>query len=242
MTRKIAVTVFAMSLALVGCGSSSATKVDAGGDAKLATPDGSTVDAVALDVVAPTGIEAGQAADLAQQTDVTTLPPDAGIVPTDTAPADVASVPDGGAAGKDLGSLAPDASPVDTGKPDGGGGADVQHVQSDVPPVGGDVGPSINHDAAGTDAAPNENPDAPNSGIDAPPSVPAPDAAEEAGSDVLASVIADAAEDAGIDVEPSVAPDAAEDVVTSVDTIAAEVEVEAGSSAVDGGGDDGSTD
>jgi hypothetical protein len=55
-------------------------------------------------------------------------------------------------------------------------------------------------------------------------------------------VIADAAEDAGIDVEPSLPPDAAEDVVTAVDMIAAEVEVEAGSIAVDAGGDDGSTD
>src|ERR1700690_4000589 len=61
MTRKLAVTVFAMSLSLVGCGSSSTTKPDVGVDAKLTA-----------DVVAPTqdlgpvsGPEAGQTPDVA---------------------------------------------------------------------------------------------------------------------------------------------------------------------------------
>ena len=61
MTRKLAVTVFAMSLTLVGCGSSSTTKPDVGVDAKL------TADVVAptQDLAPVSGPEAGQTPDVA---------------------------------------------------------------------------------------------------------------------------------------------------------------------------------
>jgi hypothetical protein len=44
MTRKLAVTVFAMSLTLVGCGSSSTTKVDANPDTKVTADAGPKLD------------------------------------------------------------------------------------------------------------------------------------------------------------------------------------------------------
>jgi hypothetical protein len=77
MTRKLALTVFAMSLALVGCGSSSTTKVnDAGRDVRpgadvVAQPDGIT----------PTGPEAGPEVQQAQPdaaVDTNNVTPDLG--------------------------------------------------------------------------------------------------------------------------------------------------------------------
>jgi hypothetical protein len=59
-----------------------------------------------------------------------------------------------------------------------------------------------------------------------------PDAAAEAGSDVLVTVIPDSAPDV------TVTPDAAEDVVTAIDVlIATDLEPDSGST-VDGGGSD----
>lgn len=97
MTRKLAVTVFAMSLTLVGCGSSSTTKPDVGVDAKvtadvvpptqdlapvtgpeagLPTPDGPIAD---MPVVTPT--PDGHVADLP------VVVPDGGTLVPDTKPA-----------------------------------------------------------------------------------------------------------------------------------------------------------
>ncbi|MGB8297216.1 MAG: hypothetical protein WCG85_17440 [Polyangia bacterium] len=85
MTRKLAVTVFAMSLTLVGCGSSSTTKVnDAGTDAKSATPDGIVAQP---DGLMPTGPETGSAGpevqkaqpDAAVDTNNVTPPADGGL-------------------------------------------------------------------------------------------------------------------------------------------------------------------
>ena len=108
MTRKLAVTVFVMSLALVGCGSSSTTKVDAG---KPAPNAGVKLDAV-------------------------NLQPDTGSVPRgDAGVADVVPVPDSGAP-TDAVSLATDGG-TDTASTDAGpakldGGADVQSLPPDA--------------------------------------------------------------------------------------------------------------
>jgi hypothetical protein len=92
MTRKLAVTVFAMSLTLVGCGSSSTTKPDAAADGKMMadtmpvmpdtatapTPDGPMIADVAVDnpVATPDGPVA----------DMPVVVPDGGMLP-DTKPA-----------------------------------------------------------------------------------------------------------------------------------------------------------
>jgi uncharacterized lipoprotein NlpE involved in copper resistance len=56
MMRKLAVTVFAMSLTLVGCGSSSTSKKDAGPDAQTTTDVGAKLDVVVAtpDTLPPT--------------------------------------------------------------------------------------------------------------------------------------------------------------------------------------------
>jgi hypothetical protein len=211
MTRKLAVTVFAMSLALVGCGSSSTTKVDGGGpDTKPAQLDA----APKLD-----------AANLPTDTGIVT-PSDAGaadaVVATDSGPVTDA-VPPIADGGKDTGSVPTDGAPA---KLDGS--ADAQSL-----PLDG--GSSIIPDAA-KDVVTSANPDVPAGGnldvpasiVDAPLSI-SPDAATEAG-DVLVTVITDASPDT------SVTPDAATaaDVVMAVDTIvAADVGDDSGSTAAD---------
>jgi len=71
MMRKLAVTVFAMSLTLVGCGSSSTSKKDAAGDA--AGDVGAQKDTIsASDTIAPdTGTTDGKVADVAADISVT---------------------------------------------------------------------------------------------------------------------------------------------------------------------------
>ena len=108
MTRKLTVTVFAMSLTLVGCGSSSTTKPDVGADVKPASPDVAGSEAAKLDVAVVPGPEAGQTPDVGQ--------PDVALV--DTATPDV-SVADAGVDAGDAGSLVPDTRPADA-RPDGG--------------------------------------------------------------------------------------------------------------------------
>jgi hypothetical protein len=222
MTRKLAVTVFAMSLTLVGCGSSSTTKVDGGTDAKVSP-----------------------APDAGVKLDTANLAPDTGIVPPgDAGAADVLVAPDSGPVtdavtllpdgGTDTTSLTPDTSPA---KPEGG--ADVQILPPDA--AGSDGGTSLIPDAAkdvATTANPDVpvsgNPDVPASGVDVPPI--SPDAATEAG-DVLVTVIPDASA-----ADTSVTPDTATavDVELAVDTIvAADVAgVDSGSTAADSGGSD----
>jgi len=87
MMRKLAVTVFAMSLTVVGCGSSSTTKVTDAGKKDAITPVADT--GSIPDVINPAGPEAGPDT-------VLTVPPDAAV--------DISSVsgpeggtPDGGA-------------------------------------------------------------------------------------------------------------------------------------------------
>lgn len=121
MTRKLAVTVFAMSLTLVGCGSSSTTKPDAAVDGKMTadtmtvtpdtamttTPDvGPMAPDVAVDnaVVTPDGPAA----------DLPVVVPDGGILP-DTKPAST-DVPSDTA--KDAPTV--DAPDVGDGSHDGG--------------------------------------------------------------------------------------------------------------------------
>jgi hypothetical protein len=90
MTRKLALTVFAMSLALVGCGSSSTTKVnDAGKDVK---PGADVV--VQPDGVTPTGPEVGPEVQQPQ--------PDAAVDTNNVTPPDLGtadSTPDAEEAG-----------------------------------------------------------------------------------------------------------------------------------------------
>jgi hypothetical protein len=245
MTRKLAVTVFAMSLMLVGCGSSSTTKVDAGGDAKPATPDGSTADVVQLDVVGPTGVEAGQpdvvqspdvveSQDAVQSQDVTNPgQPDAGVDTTIVTPADAArdtttgtdvstTVVDGGTdvvVLRDTGSATLDTRPDTTGTTPADAGPDSQSVLLDGSTTGADLVVVISPDASegGSDAGAIATGDA-----------------SEAGSDAGAIATGDASE-AGSTV------DAPASTVDAPEVGAADAEGEAGSSAVDGGGGDGST-
>ena len=118
MTRKLAVTVFAMSLTLVGCGSSSTTKSDAAPDVKppvdVAAPD------AAKPEVQPTQPEVGPPVDVAQA-DV--------AVPVDIAVTPDAQVIDAGVDAGDVGVL-PDARPVDA-RPDAA--LDVPPVKLDAP-------------------------------------------------------------------------------------------------------------
>ena len=61
MTRKLAVTVFAMSLALAGCGGGGLSDVNGGKDATALTPDSRAADAAKpVDGVPAPGPEAGQ--------------------------------------------------------------------------------------------------------------------------------------------------------------------------------------
>ena len=97
MTRKLALTVFAMSLALVGCGSSSTTKVTDAGN-KDVRPGADVV--AQPDVVTPTGPEAGPEVqqpqpDAAVDTNVT---PDLGT-PDSTPDAEEAGIVNGPEAG-----------------------------------------------------------------------------------------------------------------------------------------------
>ena len=228
MTRKFTVTVFAMSLALVGCGSSSTTPVDASPDGHPALDSGAP-DVVKTDVVAQVGPEAGQP-------DVITLPADAAVdtvipTPGDAAPADVVALPtDSGPAGAETGPIS-----TDTGPANHDGGADVQSPP-DVPAAGGETGPSITPDAIGHDVitsvtpdAPG-TPDAPSTGLDVPPAL-TPDAALDAANDVLVAVIVDATPDTIVTLDTAV------DVETAVDAMIADVEVDSGSATVDSGAD-----
>jgi hypothetical protein len=136
MTRKLALTVFAMSLTLVGCGSSSTTKPDVGVDAK-----------VTADVVAPTqdlapasGPEAGQTPDVAP-VDTAIIPPadgplpDLPVVVVDGGLLDTRPATDVPAVKLD----APDAPAVDA--PDAGDGAVRDGAVHDGGTVdGGDAG------------------------------------------------------------------------------------------------------
>ena len=137
MTRKLAVTVFAMSLTLVGCGSSSTTKQDASIDAK---PDGITKPDATPDMPDTAVVSAPDTLpdvpkDLAPDTTPDTPPrvdvaidtaadaADGGLLPSDTRPADTR--PDGGVdvtiVKRDA---APDAPAVDA--PDAGDGAALE--------------------------------------------------------------------------------------------------------------------
>mgnify|MGYP001568038301 CR=1 FL=1 len=114
MTRKLAVTAFAMSLTLVGCGSSSTTKSDAAPDVKPPT-DVPRADTAIPDTGLPT-----QPDTLAPDTAQPDLAVDVGI---DTARRD-APVIDVGVDANDTGAVGevgvlPDTRPADTG-PDGG--------------------------------------------------------------------------------------------------------------------------
>jgi hypothetical protein len=93
MTRKLAVTVFAMSLTLVGCGSSSTTKPDVGADTKITPADV----APKLDVVSPADVTPVKL-DVAVPTDVTVkLDATPDITPTSDVAKEAGSVlPDGG--------------------------------------------------------------------------------------------------------------------------------------------------
>ena len=228
MTRKFTVTVFAMSLALVGCGSSSTTPVDASPDGHPALDSGAP-DVVKTDVVAQVGPEAGQP-------DVITLPADAAVdtvipTPGDAAPADVVALPtDSGPAGAETGPIS-----TDTGPANHDGGADVQSPP-DAPAAGSETGPSITPDAIGHDVitsvtpdAPG-TPDAPSTGLDVPPAL-TPDAALDAANDVLVAVIVDATPDTIVTLDTAV------DVETAVDAMIADVEVDSGSATVDSGAD-----
>jgi hypothetical protein len=211
MMKKLAVTVFVMSLTLVGCGSSSTTKVDAGGSAKL--------DASMVDVAVTPTPEAGQP-DVVKSPDVTPPgQPDAGVDTTIVPPVDAApdttavtdvstTVLDGGTdvvVLKDTGSATTDASHDTTGTTHADAGPDGTSVLHDGSAIRGEVGV-----------------------------VNSPDASE-AGSDVGAIMTGDASEEVGSTVD---APGSTVDAPES-DAVA---EVEAGSTAADGGGDDSSTD
>jgi hypothetical protein len=157
MTRKLAVTVFAMSLTLVGCGSSSTTKPDVGADTKITPADV----AIKLDVVSPVDVTPVKL-DVAAPTDVT--------LKQDVAPDITTTTPDG----------ANDVTPVklDGGLiPDAGDAGSI--IKLDV--AGSEV---IKTDAS--DAAKVDAPEA-GSIIDAPAvDAGAGDAAGEAGSDASA--------------------------------------------------------
>jgi hypothetical protein len=91
MTRKLAVTVFAMSLALVGCGSSSTTKVNDAGNKDVKA---------GADVVAQPDLAPTPGPDLAPaQPDVQPAQPDAAV---DTNPV---TLPDGGVDTADAGEV-----------------------------------------------------------------------------------------------------------------------------------------
>lgn len=228
MTRKFTVTVFAMSLALVGCGSSSTTPVDASPDGHPALDSGAP-DVVKTDVVAQVGPEAGQP-------DVITLPADAAVdtvipTPGDAAPTDVVSLPTDVAVGAETGAISPDTGPANHD-----GAADGQTLPPDAPAAGSETGPSITPDAIGHDVitsvtpdAPG-TPDAPSTGVDVPPAL-TPDAALDAANDVLVAVIVDATPDTIVTLDTAV------DVETAVDAMIADVEVDSGSATVDSGAD-----
>lgn len=135
MMRKLIVTVFAMSLTLVGCGSSSTTKPDAGSDVKAPGAEVG-LDTAKLDrpVVPPDG----QLADLAQPADVA----------VDTAIADVA-VTEGGVDAGDAGSLTPDTRPVEAGR-DGSrdGSLDFPPVKLDAPDAAAIDAPDVGDGSA----------------------------------------------------------------------------------------------
>jgi hypothetical protein len=150
MTSKLAVTAFAMSLALAGCGGGGLSNANGGKDATALTPDSRAADAAKpVDGVSAPGPEAGQpdvaAADVARSEDRT---------PGMGGQADLASdvVPL-----QDLGPL-----PPDTGSIQKGGGADVRNTP-DLVTVIGDLGQDQAVDA------PDANNDAPSaaSGADA---------------------------------------------------------------------------
>ena len=119
MTRKLAVTVFAMSLTVVGCGSSSTTKVDAGKkDAISPVADtGSTPD-----VITQVGPDVGSGPDVVQ------TQPDA-AVDTNRVSGPEVGTPDGGVDAEDGGSVSgPEGG---TTKPDGA--IDVPVFKPDAP-------------------------------------------------------------------------------------------------------------
>ena len=151
MTRKFAVTVFAMSLALTGCGGGGLSNVDGRKDATVLTPDSRAADAARpVDYLPAIGPAAEQ--------------PDAAAVDVgrseDRAPgmggqADLAILPDG-APVKDIG-----PSPPDMGIIQKDGSTDV-HGTPDLATVFGDLGqdhnvdvPDGNHDANESEAGAN---------------------------------------------------------------------------------------
>jgi hypothetical protein len=116
MTRKLAVTVFAMSLTLVGCGSSSTTKPDVGADVKAPVADVAGPEAAKPDLAVVPGPEVG-------------VPTPDAPIPDAAVPADTAT-PDAPVAdvGRDGGQLGDGGSLTDV-KAEGGarpeGGIDV---------------------------------------------------------------------------------------------------------------------
>jgi len=148
MTSKLAVLVFAMSITLVGCGSSSTTKPDAGvGDAKPAVPDVATAEAAkpvdtnpstpdagvdtALphpDVAVDTATPDVSVADVGVDAGETGVSPDGGTLPDVAKPIDVAT---------DLATVKLDARDVPSiDAPDAGDGAVLEAGSVD----GGDAG------------------------------------------------------------------------------------------------------
>jgi hypothetical protein len=136
MTRKLAVTVFALSLALAGCGGGGISKVDGGKDATALMPESGAADvAKPVDSVTAPGPEAGQpdvaAADVARSEDGT---------PGMGGQADLASDV---VQSQDLGPL-----PPDTGTIQKDGSADVRNP-SDLVTVFGDLGQDHTVDVPG---------------------------------------------------------------------------------------------
>jgi hypothetical protein len=125
MTRKLAVTVFAMSLALVGCGSSSTTKVtDAGNKDAMSGADV----VVQPDMVTANGPETGSAGPEVQQAQ-----PDAAVDTNNVVP----PPEDGGVDAGDVGSASgPEAGAT---KFDGGV-VDVPAAKLDAPDADGAAG------------------------------------------------------------------------------------------------------
>ena len=123
MTRKLAVTVFVMSLTLVGCGSSSPSKPDVGADTKAPVAD--------VNVLSPDTVVQPQPGPEAGTPDTAQVQPDAALDTGIDTPRPDAAVVD--LAGGEAGPVVPDTRLPDTGTVKLDGGVDVPPVKVDAP-------------------------------------------------------------------------------------------------------------